>query len=453
MGIHSVDVMYDFAIISALLLVAKIVRVRVKFIQRLYIPTALIAGFLGLFLGPQFLGILPFSSEISNYAGILIAILFGSMFLGNKKKSSFKDMIASVGDTFLVNGALEIAQYAVFIIIGVTLMPLLFNGINKAFGLMVPSGFVGGHGTAAAVGSVLAANGWEDAISIGQTFATIGLLSGIIIGVIQINIGARRGYTRIINDVHDLPQEMLSGLVDKGNREPVGNVTINAMSLDTITWHLALILVAVGMAYVVNAGLTIVIPEVSFPVYGLALLCSIFIQMILRLFGLNDYVDEQIITHIGSSSTDFLVAFGVASINVSVIKEYWMPVALLAVLGLIFDIAWFWLISPRFFRDYWFERGIYIFGMSTGVLSTGVILLRVTDPEFKSGVLEDFGFAWIFLSIVDILLVSFSPLFVIHGLGLVYGMCLLVVAMAFLLICKIYRRFMNNSISSSDICS
>lgn len=436
MDLHAVNILYDFAIISALLIVAKIIRAKVKFIQKLYIPSALIAGFLGLFLGKQFLNILPFSNEISNYSGILIAVLFGSMFLGNKKKASFKSMFGNVGDTFLVNAASEISQFGVFILIGVILLPLFFDGINQAFGLMLPSGFVGGHGTAAAIGSVLAENGWADATSIGQTFATIGLLSGIIGGVILINIGARKGYTKIIKNVGELPEEMLTGLVPEEKRTSLGENTVNSMSIDGITWHLSLVLLAVGMAYVVNVGLKAILPQVSFPVYGLALLCSIALQALLKLVKMDSYVDKQVVTHIGSSATDYLVAFGVASINVSVVVKYLIPIVLLVILGLVFVTVWFLVISPKFFRNYWFERGIYIFGMSTGVLATGVILLRIADPEFESGVLEDFGFAWIFLSIMDMLLVSFAPIFVLNGLGVVFGLALLVLSFICLIVCK-----------------
>ena len=201
MNYTATSLLYDIGCISVLMLIAKVIRSKVKLIRRLYIPSALIAGFLGLFLGKQFLNILPFSSEIGNYAGILIAFVFGSMFIGSKRKVSFKSMFNSVGDCFLVNGAAEIAQFALFTLIGVTVLPLLFPGINSAFGLMLPSGFVGGHGTAAAIGGVLAESGWADATSIGQTFATVGLLGGIIIGVIIINIGARKGKTAVIKGV------------------------------------------------------------------------------------------------------------------------------------------------------------------------------------------------------------------------------------------------------------
>ena len=73
-------------------------------------------------------------------------------------------------------------------------------------------------------------------------------------------------------------------------------------------------------------------------------------------------------------------------------------------------------------------------------MATGVILLRVTDPEFKSGVLEDFGFAWIFLSFMDMFLVSFSPMFILKGIGVFYSVILLLVATISLVVCRVIFR-------------
>ena len=115
MEIHAINILYDFCIMSALLFVAKILRSKIKFIQKFYIPSSLLAGVIGLFLGKYFLNVLPFSTEISSYSSILIAVLFATMFLGNKKKVSFKNMFTSVGDTFLVNAATEIFFFVFFI--------------------------------------------------------------------------------------------------------------------------------------------------------------------------------------------------------------------------------------------------------------------------------------------------------------------------------------------------
>lgn len=440
MTFSALNLLYDVAWMSGLLLIAKVIRSKVRFIQKLYIPAALIAGFIGLFGGNQFLNIISFSSEISNYSSILITFVFGSMFIGNKTKVSFKNMISSVGDCFFVNAAAEIAQFGFFILLGISVFPIFFKDINSFFGLMLPAGFVGGHGTAAAIGSVLSDNGWNDATSIGQAFATIGLLGGILVGVAIINTGARKGKTAIIKSVKDLQEEMLTGLVKEKDRSEFGENTVNAMSIDTLTWHFSLVLIAVGMAYGINKYLKMLFPSFSFPIYGLALVCSIFLHKLLEIVHLSDFVDKKIIMHIGSSATDYLVAFGIASININVVIKYLVPIIFISVIGFIFTISWFWIVSPKFFKNYWFEKGIYIFGLSTGVMATGVILLRITDPEFKSGVLEDFGFAWIFLSFIDMFLVSFSPIFLLKNIGLIYSIILIAIAVLCLIICKLFSE-------------
>ena len=230
---------------------------------------------------------------------------------------------------------------------------------------------------------------------------------------------------------------MLTGLVPDDKAAPLGKSTTNGVSIDSLTWHACLVLVSVGMAYLVNEGLKVVLPDVSFPTYGLALLCGVVVQLVLKLVKLDGSVDKSVVTHIGSSATDFLVVFGIASIKVSVVVQYWVPIVLLAILGFAFVTAWFLVVSPRFFRRYWFEHGIYIYGMSTGVLATGVILLRITDPEFRTGVLEDFGLAWIVLSVMDALLVAFAPVFVVAGQGVAFALALVAASIAALVLCKL----------------
>src|SRR5690554_3090181 len=86
----------DLGLIFALLLVGKLIRVKVKFIQKLFIPPSLIAGFLGLAMGPNGLGWLPFSNQLGTYAGVLIALVFASLPLSSPK-FTFKEVSGRVG--------------------------------------------------------------------------------------------------------------------------------------------------------------------------------------------------------------------------------------------------------------------------------------------------------------------------------------------------------------------
>lgn len=83
----------DFCYMSVLLVIAQFMRAKIKFLQNFFIPASLLAGVMGLLLGPQFLGIIPWSGKIGSYAYMLICIVFGGLFLGKKEKISVKKYI------------------------------------------------------------------------------------------------------------------------------------------------------------------------------------------------------------------------------------------------------------------------------------------------------------------------------------------------------------------------
>ena len=80
----------DFCFMSLLLVIAQFMRAKIKFLQMFYIPASLVAGILGLLLGPQFLDLIPWSGQIGSYAYMLVCVLFGGLFLGKKEKTSVK---------------------------------------------------------------------------------------------------------------------------------------------------------------------------------------------------------------------------------------------------------------------------------------------------------------------------------------------------------------------------
>ena len=76
------QVMVDISIMGALLLIGEFLRAKVKLIQKVLIPPAVIAGFLALLFGPQSpveqLKILPLSTSFGTYASVLIVVIFAA---------------------------------------------------------------------------------------------------------------------------------------------------------------------------------------------------------------------------------------------------------------------------------------------------------------------------------------------------------------------------------------
>ncbi len=248
---------------SILLCIAQIIRAKLKWVQNLYLPTAMIAGFIGLFFGRSFLEFislevaayaLPFSQEITPYAYTLVVVLIASLYIGNRQKQSPRAMMKQVGDTFTTNMAAEFGGFGVALLIGGAFLIFLVPEISSTFAILQPAGFVGGHGYAAAIGTTLeeASNSiWQskEAVIIGQTFATFGILSGIFGGLVAINIATRKKYTRLIKSMGNLPADMRTGFVAEENQASIGKATVSAMAIDPFTWHVLLILIASAGGY------------------------------------------------------------------------------------------------------------------------------------------------------------------------------------------------------------
>lgn len=431
------NLLMDFSLMACLLFIAQMLRSKIKLLQNLYIPSSLIAGFLGLFGGPQFLNIIPFSAQASGYAYMLVVVLFASLFIGNEDKSSIKKVVNEVGDTFTVNLAAEFGQFGAALLMGVFVLSWMFPTLQESFAILLPAGFCGGHGYAAAIGGTLEKGGFEGAVTIGQTFATLGLLTGVIGGIIIINYATRVGATRLVKSASQLPESMRTGMITPDEQQSMGKSTTSPMAIDPLAWHTSLVLIATAGGYYATNALQAwaaqYIPNISIPMMSVSMLAGVVLQMILRMTKTDRYVDKQIITRVGSSVSDYLVCFGVATIKISIVVQYAMPILIMSLFGLAFVLFYLFVISRKLFHNFWFERGIFIYGWTTGVVAIGVTLLRVVDPEFKSNTLQDYGTAYVFIAIVEVFLVSVTPVLVLQGLGLASGLVLVALAAVLLI--------------------
>ena len=114
-------------------------------------------------------------------------------------------------------------------------------------------------------------------------------------------------------------------------------------------------------------------------------------------------------------------------------SEYLLPIIIMSLLGVAYCLFYVFVICKKLYTDNWFERGIFIFGWNMGVVAIGIILLRIVDPDMKSGTLEDYGFAYVLISIIELAMITFIPVFAAYHHGFLTG-CVLLIFFAFLLI-------------------
>ena len=400
----------DIGWISILLIIGNILRNRLRVLQALLLPAPITAGLLGLILGPEMLGVINWSDQVGTYTTLLIAVVFASMAysmeLGGSVASGARNMWG-------YSTAMFMGQWGLFMLLGMYLFAPVF-GTEPWFGMMLPVGFVGGFGTAAAVGSALEEIGVEGASSLGFTSATVGTLVAIVGGVIMANWGIRKGKASQLAGT--LPDDLRTGYIRNEEERPsIGKATTNPSSIEPLALHAGFIVFTVLVAYTLNSVIKDQWSNVSIPLFAMAFVVGLVGRLVLKLVGRPNYLDSSTINSISGAATDYMIAFGIASIVPAALAGYWQALVVLFVLGTVFCLVWMLWAGPRFFGEKWLERGLFGWGWATAAVATGIALLKMVDPKLKSGTLNEYGVAYVGFAPFEIGMTILAPIAVIAG--------------------------------------
>ena len=427
----------DFAFMSVLLLVGQLARSYIPLFQKYMLPASLTAGFLGLAFGPNGLGYIPMSSRLGSYASILIVLVFGALPISSKVKNarSFGRQIGEMW-SYVTFGCL--AQYGWIMLLSIFVFGAVWQ-LHPGFGYMLATGFFGGHGTAAAVGSSFKAYDWPDATSLAMTSATVGVVASVIGGLILVNYGARHGYTReVSNPDAILDHELLTGMIPPDKQKSIGRETTSGVSIESLTFHLALILLAALAGRYGNLAFKQIIPKVSIPEFCIALFAGYVIHWVLARTGGDKYVDSASINRLSNLATDYLIVAGISSIKLPVVVQYAGPLAAMFLFGIglvLFQALW---MGPRQFKGHWFEKTIFCYGFNTGTLVNGIMLLRIVDPEMKSKGMETYAVVGLLDRPLIIALIALGPALIGTGYAVHFALACSVLAFVPLVLSRLF---------------
>lgn len=423
----------DLGLAAGLLLVGQLLRAHIRLLQRLFLPANVIGGGLGLALGPGGLGWLPFSAAIASYPGILIALIFATLpFVATAAPR--RAVGKNVAELFSYSTATILLQWGLGLLVTLGLFKLLWTDLHPGFGLILASGFVGGHGTAAAIGATFAQLGWPAAGPLAMTAATVGILASIIGGMAWIKWGTQKGAARFAAPFDQLPPSLRTGLLSGQERRPLGQETVSSNTIDPLALHLALTFAVALLGHWAAQASGQFLGHFHLPTFCGAFLVALALKQVLQRLDILSYIDPGTMGRLSGAATDVLVVFGIASINLAVLVEYAYPLFALLTLGILVNALLFALLGPRSFGQYWFEKSLYTWGWVTGVMAMAIALLRTVDPEGESRLLDDFSLAYLGFGPIEAGLVVFAPLLVVQGYAWPLTVALLVGALLALLL-------------------
>lgn len=378
------EILRDFSILALLYLVGFFLRKHIKFLQNCYIPASLLGGFIGLLLGPQVLGsvspiYLPIPDSIAGLAGVLICVIMGVSFLGVERAPSGKTAVATT-----VTSA---ATYQAQLLIGLVVAFLVGSQFDlpMAFGFTGIYGFYSGHGTAAATGSAFIEQGWADGLSVATTVATVGLMSGIICGIILINWGVRKGFAQVVDKPAEMPPEVKCGYVPVSKRKSIGMGVSYPDVLDPLALQVGFCLLTYGGGLVIrNALIAIWAPFKEIPLFAVCLLMGVVINKIMFATKRGDYLDRATITRISGFLLEIMICSAVATTSIEVFTTYLFPLVVLSIGLILVSILMCFFVGYKVLKTDWFESAVAIYGTYSGVLATGLLLVKTIDPDNKT---------------------------------------------------------------------
>ena len=425
------------AIIGALLFVATILRLKVPFLKKAFIPASLIAGIIGLILGPYVLKVFPadMRSSFSAMPTPLIVIVFACMMLGRKTNMS-KDALIGAAPSIVQCYTYSFIQIALTCLLtGLIFTPLW--GTNPLFGSVIEIGFEGGHGTAGGMSEVFKELGWEAGTSVSQTTATIGLLAGIFGGIILINIGVKKKWTTVLESASSLGGDEKETF-DETERKPSTYNTISGNVIESFAFHAAIIGLSILLGQLIIKVFDYFF-HYSLPLFPFAMIGGWILNAILQRTPVAKWLDRGIFVKIQGLCMDFLIVAAVASVSIPVVLEYWKELLISCVVATAAVIVLMLVFGPRLYPRHWFESSITRYGIATGVAAIGLMLLRTTDPEMKTDAAETYALGTPFCSpFVGGGLVTTAYPYLISSMGnLKMGLLFLGITIAVFMLCRL----------------
>ena len=376
-----------------MILIAYTLRQTVRPIRKSLIPVAVLGGFILLFAKET--GIVTLDGNLLSaltYHGIALGFIAMSLRTPAKKEDGDESKVgfrsgAVIVSTYMVQG---VTGLIITIGLAMTFMPDMF----RAAGLLLPMGFGQGPGQANNIGASYEALGFTGGHSFGLSIAAAGYLVACVTGVIILNILRKQGKIVVADEDRKFAAPR-QDYIEGEEEEPVSE------SVDKLSVQLAMIVIVYLVTYAVTAGITGGIAKISEGLAGtvntllwgfnfiigsaLAILLRVILEQLKRKGTIKRrYQDNYLLNRLSGAFFDIMIVAGIACIDIEDIRGLIVPFLLLVIAGTV--VTWLHLrwVCRAVYRDYYYEGLISMYGMLTGTISSGVLLLREIDPELST---------------------------------------------------------------------
>ena len=426
-----------FSVLLIAMLVANAVKKSVKFLRNSLIPTSVLGGIMLLIVAEIYRAITGnymfdtafFGGTGDNSLEILTYHALALGFIASALKPSSRKTTKERGIEIFDTGVTTVSSYLLqgILGLGITIIAaLIMTDFFSASGILLPFGYGQGTGQALNYGTIYKNEyGFTGGDHFGLTVAALGFLSASIGGVIHLNILRRKGRFSAID--HDVAEKL-----SENDIQSAEEISLNG-SIDKMTVQIALVFLTYAATFLLMFGLSKLVPGLSSTLFGFNFLLGVLMAALVKLIMnflrkkkvvKKQYVNSFLMNRISGFFFDMMVIAGIAAIKIDVLKNYWIVIIILGVVGAISTYFYNRLVAKTLFPAYTEEQFLVMYGMLTGTASTGMILLREIDKDFTTPAADNLVYQQIPAIVFGfpmMLLANFAPKNPLATLGILVG--------------------------------
>ena len=378
------------AVLLASLLIANMLKRSIPWLEASLIPTSVLGGGILLLIsviynnitGAEFFDTPFFGGKGTAWLELLTYHMLALGFTASSLKTTEGKMTKARSIEIFNTGLTTVATYLIQALVGMIICivgAMYIDDLLEAAGLLLALGYGQGPGQAMNYGGIYELDyGFVGGKSFGLTVASMGFLAASIGGVIHLNILKRQGKINL----------------DKGS----GAASESVEGANKFTIQVALIMVAYLLAYLLMLLLGSLLPGMRSTIYGfnflLGVLAATLLKTVMNLLRKKNIIHRQytnnfLLTRATNFFFDIMVTAGIAAIRLEIIGRYWAVLLAMGLVGLVITYIYVYYVCRKLFPGYTEQQFLAMYGMLTGTASTGIILLREIDGDFKTPVADN----------------------------------------------------------------
>lgn len=382
---------------------ASLVRRGARPLRALFIPTAVIGGFVVLAFGPEGLGRLTGGHGVFPAAtlavwkalpGLLINVMCAALLLGEHLPPLGKIWGVS-GTHVIMAGIMSAGQFAVAGVVVLLLLEPVF-GFSPKGGALIEMSFAGGHGTLAGLAPILVEYDAEELLEVGLGLATIGMVAGIVFGTMLVNYAVRSPSIPVARQRPTSPDENLD--IDHHLPRPDDEPIDEAHGMTQVTAAAVFLGVSIAVGYLLLQVARLVFGLLGsnffekFPLFPFTIVGGVLVQLCAVRFGFGRAINRRAVEGLGGLAIDGIVLCAIGTLSVGALGSHLGPLIVLAVVSIAWSVFVAMVIGRRVFPRDWFEHSLAEFGESQGNVATGFVMLDMVDPARRTDVVRGYSY-------------------------------------------------------------